>query len=354
MVHQNRTLTIMYSLIVIFIISSIIVIILAQKYKPIVAQQIKQYYLNILFCILALIMGLRDTSVGVDTFGYLVIFEDISKTPFKTLISDFVYNSQEIGFVIYVKLLSLVWNNYQFYLFVSAFLFCFLFKRFIEHSTKDFCIASVIFLSIGIYLGAFNVFRQMFAVALLANAWLFFKEKRFIPTILISLLAMTFHVSSFCFIVSYVIYALKDRKKLIKIIPVLFLLIYVFFEMLLEKLAPYLTYYNNYLDNHKVIQDANLVIILWVIEIIVSLYFIYSNKTNSSYRFVGCMCIIYVLMNAIGLKFNYVERIGLYFSPFLILLFCNLSDVIKDRTTKDILFSGLFYLRFSYIDFNLE
>lgn len=312
-----------------------------QNYRPAIVVQIKRYYLNILFFILVLIMGLRGISVGVDTLNYLEIFEDISKASFNSLISGFFYGSQEIGFVVYVKLISLIWSNYQFYLLISAFLYCFLFKRFIEHSTKDYFIASIIFLSVGIYLGAFNMFRQMFAIALLINAWLYFKEKRFYLTILISLLAFTFHVSSIFFVIVYVIYALKDRVRIIRFIPLILLLVYGIFDILLDKFAPYLMHYNNYLDNHKTIQEANSVIMLWIIEVIISLYFIYKPQINSSYRFIGCMCMVYVLMNIIGLKFNYIERLGLYFSPFLILLFCNLSDIINNRIVKDILFIGI-------------
>ena len=331
----------MYIFIVIFIIIFIVAFCAILKCKRFAAIQVKRCGLNMLFLLLALVMGLRGISVGVDTENYGNIFNSIAKVPLDDIFSGFFYDSLEVGFVLYAKLISMIWNDYQFFLLVSAFLFCYLFKRFIEHSTNNYFIASVIFISVGIYLSAFNIYRQMLAVALLSNAWICFRDKHYTAVILITLLALTFHVSAFLFIIVYVIYALRNEKRIMKLIPLMLILLYGVFDLLLGKITLYLSHYNNYLDNHKTLQEANTVMILWFIVVSLSLFFIYRPKSDSFARFVGSMTLMYIFMNIIGLQFNYFERLGLYFSPFLIIIFCNLSDIIKNRYIKDILFIGL-------------
>ncbi len=328
----------MYYIIVLYIILSIIIYIAIQKYDQQSARNVKVILFNLLFVLLTLIMGLRGLSVGVDTINYLKIFNNIANTPLERLICNFFYDDLEIGFVIYTKIIACIWNNYQFFLLVSAFIFCWSFKRFIRHTTHDFFIASIIFTSIGIYLGAFNILRQMLAVAILSNAWIYLEKRKYLLTILFSLIALTFHFSSIIFTTVYVLYVIRNRLSLVRIFPIILVIFYFFFETILQDIAPFLGHYGNYMSNHKTVQEANSVIILWLIESLISVFFIYKSRLPSKFRFVGCAVLLYVLMNIIGLRFNYVERLGMYFSPFLIPLFCYLSDYIKNRTIKDLAF----------------
>ena len=331
----------MYVLVVIFVVLSIAVYVISRAYSPSASKQIKQYYLNILFLLLALIMGLRGVTVGADTDNYRQIFNDIASTSLNIANVGFFYDGIEIGFVMYTKILSIIWREYQFFLLISAVIFCFLMKRFIQHSTADYYIASVVFFSIGIYLSAFNIYRQMLAVAILANAWINFTEKQYAKAILLTLLSTTLHVSAIIFIVVYIAYLFRNNKIVMRAVPLLMILVYITFSDLIVSIAPFMEHYGNYMSNHKVIQEVNTVVILWLIEGAVSLFFIYKSSMSPMRQFLGNMTLMYVLMNLIGLKFNYVERLGLYFAPFLILLFCNLSDIIKNRNVKDVLFLGL-------------
>lgn len=330
----------MYNILVAFIVISIIIFCIVQKYSYHAANQVKLCYLDILFILLALIMGLRSISVGVDTINYKDIFTNIAITPLNRLLQiNPITNDIEIGFILYAKFISIIWSNYHFFLLISALIFCFLFRRFIKRTTKNYFIASVLFISIGTYLVAFNIYRQMLAVALLANGWLYFKDKKYVATFFLSLLAISFHTTAIIFVVAYLTYSWRN-SFLMKILPLITILLYISFETLLDSIAPIIAHYNNYLSNHKTLQEANTVIVLWVIETIIALYFIYKPDSNSLYKFIGNMSLLYVVFNLIGLRFNYIERLGLYFSPFIILSFCYLSDIIHKRNLKNIFFLG--------------
>ena len=331
----------MYALIVIYVAISIVTYVFSKAQNPLVSKQVKQFYLNSIFLLLSLIMGLRGVSVGTDTESYQQIFHRIASSPVSLDDIGFFNDSIEIGFLLYTKVLSLICNDYQFFLLISAFIFCFLMKRFIEYSTKDYFIASVIFFSIGIYLAAFNIYRQMLAVAFVTNGWIFFSERNYIKAVLVTVLAVTFHVSAIIYFLVYLAYYFKDNRIVMRVAPLMMVVVLVSFNFIIANIAPYIEHYRNYIGNQKTIQDANFVMILWLIECLVSLAFIYKPSMPPLRQFVGNMCLMYVLMNLIGLSFNYIERFGLYFAPFLILLFCNFSDVIKNRVAKDVLFLGM-------------
>lgn len=79
----------MYIFIVIFIIIFIVAFCAILKCKRFAAIQVKRCGLNMLFLLLALVMGLRGISVGVDTENYGNIFNSIAKVPLDDIFSGF-------------------------------------------------------------------------------------------------------------------------------------------------------------------------------------------------------------------------------------------------------------------------
>lgn len=79
--------------------------------------------------------------------------------------------------------------------------------------------------------------------------------------------------------------------------------------------------YNNYYSNQKEILEAGMVKIMWAIVTAISLYQIYFSRSKNRYYSVYAMAsLIFVAANVIGLIFNYIERLGMYFVPFVILM----------------------------------
>ena len=87
----------MYIFIVIFIIIFIVAFCAILKCKRFAAIQVKRCGLNMLFLLLALVMGLRGISVGVDTENYGNIFNSIAKVPLDDIFSGFyIYKAADL------------------------------------------------------------------------------------------------------------------------------------------------------------------------------------------------------------------------------------------------------------------
>lgn len=298
----------------------------------------RKIFLIPIFIFLFSIMGFRSVYVGVDTYTYSMMYNWVSNESFITLFADYFYDSIEIGYCLLAKVSSFVIDDYYFFQITVSFLFLFFIYKFILDNSNRFITASIIFISIGIYLSAFNITRQMLAVSIVANIYTYLRRNKPQKAFLLTLIALTIHVSSIISIFIYVIYYFKENKKMIFCILLSLCIFCLFFENAINIISNYFPVYSNYYSNQKQIQEANMVKVLWAIEFLMSIYILYRKRIfNSDKRFIAVMCLIYVVSNWIGLSFNYFERIGLYFSPFLILLFESYGDSLKRRS-----------LRFSY------
>ena len=70
--------------------------------------------------------------------------------------------------------------------------------------------------------------------------------------------------------------------------------------------------------------------VLWSIESMIAIFILQKkNRFSQDDRYVAMMSLLYVCLNIVALSFNYIERIGLYLSPFLIMLFDTFYLYIK-------------------------
>lgn len=281
----------------------------------------RDFFLVPLFLLLSLIMGFRAISVGVDTLNYYHTFMQISKMNFEDLLIGFTYDDAEIGYVIFIKLISMLFDDYFAFQIITSFLFCFFMIFFIRENAINYIISSVVFIAL-LYLLSFNISRQMLAVSMLAYGWCLYAKKKYKGAFLISLLSVSFHYSAVFFVVVYFVYYLRNNKFFVDLFPLLMLIFVILFDIVMSFVEKYFVYYSDYYGNTRDIQNANMSKYLWLLEFLMSLYIIYKNKVFDAYhKYIAMISMMSSVVNYISLSFNYFERIGLYLYPFLILLF---------------------------------
>ena len=138
----------------------------------------RDFFLVPLFLLLSLIMGFRAISVGVDTLNYYHTFMQISKMNFEDLLIGFTYDDAEIGYVIFIKLISMLFDDYFAFQIITSFLFCFFMIFFIRENAINYITSSVVFIAL-LYLLSFNISRQMLAVSMLAYGWCLYAKKKY-------------------------------------------------------------------------------------------------------------------------------------------------------------------------------
>lgn len=314
----------------------------------------KRIFFYVLLFSLSLVMGFRSLQVGTDTPNYMDVFKDVARVDLLKLHLHDTYK-EELPFAYLMKFCSYIINDYFFFQVVVSFVYCFGFLQFLFRFSSDFIFSSIIYMSCGLYLGSFNITRQMFVIMLLLWCWYYLIKSKYIKSALLFLVAIATHFTAITFSIAILCYFVaRKRPFLIQFLPLLIIPLIFSFDILF----PYMSVvfeerYFNYLDNHKGSQTAGGVVYLWGCIGVISLWCVYILKNKISFlpRLYGFFALIYVGSNIVGLQFNYFERIGLYFGPFVIFLYEAVAESFKNRQTEILFKIGVasFYIIYYFL-----
>jgi len=175
------------------------------------------------FAILLFFIGLRGY-IGTDFSQYVLFFEEIN-----TLgnLGSLDFLRFEPGFVIYSSLLKTIWDDYAFYVFVSALIdllaFYFVFKRF----SNSIVLAFIFFFTYhGLGLEC-DLLRNVKGIDFFLLSIPFLQDRKFVPYLLLNLLGATFHISSLIFIPCYFFLTHKFSVKTLILIVVIGNILYL-------------------------------------------------------------------------------------------------------------------------------
>lgn len=308
-----------------------------QKYKGrYVFHNRENLYLTVFFLSAALIMGLRNVSVGADTHNYSRYFEQISQSNWKQIIGNIrflKYDSLEIGYVTFVKICSILNENYIFSQLILSLFFCLSMAYFYKDNVKSKIILTTVFLGCGLYLLAFNINRQMIAVALTMLSWNCLLRQKKIRTVLLLLLAMTFHISAIVFLFAYFVYMFRKNKIALEVIITGVVIASINYRYVVNFISEFLSVYNRYFGNVRTKQTIGMSILLYGIILILAGYIFFNRgKFGNLECLYAIFSSVYVICNFIGVYFNYFERIGLYFLPFVVFEMDIIAKKIKAKS----------------------
>lgn len=314
-------------------------------------QKNRVIFMVFVFGFMGILMGIRGLSVGVDTEHYKSFYDIVSDMKFLDIVSNYYVASLEVGYAAFMKMCSVVLDNYFFFQIIHGFIFAGLSAKFLLDNSENIFISTIVFLGIGAYATAFNISRQMLAVILVANSWTYLKRRENFKAIIFVFLAAAIHVSAVIFFAAHLIYYFRNNKAIIRLIPIAIIICAVKYKQLIEFFSPFASVYRNYFRNESVIQTAGKVWIVWIIVLLIAFWTIYvSQMKNQEYLFVAIFSMIWVVCNIIGLSFNYFERLGLYFIPFVPVMFSYSKDYIKDTIVR---YLYMFFMNASFIAYFL-
>lgn len=262
-----------------------------------------------------LIMGLRDVSVGTDTVNYVAQFNTVCRTQRFDIIGLNRRLDIEYGYILYLKLISLLSHSPTVYLLITSFLICGLLFKFLYDNSKTPLLSILIILPETFLLG-FNIQRQILATVFVLTAWTLVTRHKYLKSLFLVLLAFSFHLTTVFALPIFAVYIFRKSKFIVRIIPLIFIMFLISFNMILSVFAGN-EIYANYMNNHKAIHQAGGIMLIWGIELFVCIYQIYFFKVMSFVRVWAVIGCVYVITNLIGLEFNYFERLGSYYLPFL-------------------------------------
>ena len=193
--------------------------------------------LVIFFGIYLLLIALRSQAVGSDTVVYADLFEKIGWTPWKEIFS---VRETEHGFSIYNKLLSLISEDPQILLIVTALITVIPLAILYYKESENALVSMALFLVFPVFIMNFSGLRQAIAIAIGSIAYFAVKRKKWLLFIALVLLAWTFHQSALILLALYPLYYAKLRPIHLPVLFSALVVVYVLRTPIYNAVLPFL------------------------------------------------------------------------------------------------------------------
>ena len=156
-----------------------------------------------------LLFVLRYKYVGGDTIGYVRFFQnEIRGYSFAELLNEDLMRT-EVGYSIYVKIISLFTDNYTVYFLINGIVIFGTLLHFSKKYTDNPFVFFFMFMTLGTYQFVETGLRQALAMMICLWAIDFLKNKKIIRFILLVALASLFHTSAWLFLLILPLFMIK-------------------------------------------------------------------------------------------------------------------------------------------------
>jgi len=300
------------------------------KYKKYQVSLHNIYYIFVSVILIAVI-GIRNISVGADTYVYFSHFQNLNSIKF---IKIFDYYKADYGFYIFTWILSRIIRNFNIYLIITASIYIIPITLLIKRESRYPLFSYILFFCFGFFTLALSTIRQYIAIGICITAYLNLKNKKIISILLI-IIASTFHISAVIFIFIIVIDKIKNNwRAILSGILILFALSLVLKNTLI---GLYLSISMKEYSSYEV--GGNLMVIFIFLNIILGIIY-------KKHFFKNNNVMLFIIISLAGIifsstRFNLaVMRLYLYYFVFIIIYIPNIVFYIHDHITKYFLMFG--------------
>jgi hypothetical protein len=293
----------------------------------------KRVYLTLSFLIITLVVGLRASSVGIDTPNYIRSFVAINQNKQVTI-------SAEVVSDIVRWLCSRVSNKPTFYLLFLSTLTSYLFAKFIYEKSED------VVLSLIVYLGFFfaqsmNLMDQWLAMGFGINALAQFQKGKTRKAILLAVSAALTHTTAIVMFVFPLFARFRNKKRAMWLFIIGSAIFITFNDILLRLIVQALPQYSQYVYGRRygVGGVSTAKIIIYIMILLVILFLIYlkpsnlnDEEKNEMYEYASFLSLA-IAFSIAGARYTYMNRVAYYFSITLIV---SLPGIINRISIKKI------------------
>lgn len=321
------------------------------------------FFLFISYIIFILFSAFRVIDIGlggIDALAYKNIFHNVSGN----IIESLNYQFYEPGYATIIWFAKTLSDNYSFALtIIYSIMFLFLIRIIKEISWSKYTPISI-FLLLTLWLSSFNTVRTILAIFIATSVYIFLSKREYKRALLLTIFAISIHVSSVILIpIIFIVYMIDKKSKfsILKLISMIIILtlIFLFSIAIIENLIEG-TRYEAYLYNE-------VIILAWGTYLISFISFIFSLikykeliKLNQINKVLVIVLPISLSLIIVQINFPIAYRMVLFFIPILYIIIPDIIRSYKIKTTKDFIYFpikiGLFlYLIYRlYIYFTLE
>ena len=310
-----------------------------------------KFFTFLLVAVLSLFAGLRNPSVGTDTFNYIYRFALNLPLRYNGFL-DLLKN--EYGYLLLEKFISFFFNEYWVLLIVISVLVNSTYIISVKKLSINVTISIFTYIVLGVYLFHFNGARQAIAAAIYSMSLIHIKSRSFKKYLFIVLLASLFHKTALVTLPIYFIVNGKLNLKKMSLLT-LYTIFFTYFIWGLLRVVPesFSARYLAYEDRGS----RGAVLLTIYFTIITFFLILIRNKIRKQFRedynfylnIVIVHTLIYVLVFMLGQDVN-ILRLSLYFSIGFILIWPLVFRSLPSNTYPILVFLfSIVHLVFYYV-----
>lgn len=306
-------------------------------------------YLLFICIILTLFLGFRANHVGLDMKNYEDFFNLASNSSFSYLFKNVQF---ELGFKIYTKIISLFFNNYSIFIFITSLLSMIGVYDFIKENSKNYFASIYLFITFNFYIYLFCTLRQVLAISILLLSTRFIKSKDFRKFILLVLLATLFHKTAIVFSIVYFIPYIKLTKEKINYFCIGALILFLIKNPLIDFFTSvFYSQYENYMDT----SGTGYTTLFLFFGLLIGIIYIFKNfklSEKNNQLFIG-MLMITIPLQILATTQGLIARLTLYFSISILILIPNVLENEKNENFKNVLYFFYYVSLFFFYYFEI-
>lgn len=280
----------------------------------------------------------RAPEIGNDTSVYMNLFEIAKRYSLVELLSN-MGSRFETGFLAYLYMISHIFSNAQWLLIISSTIVFAILGRYLYKYAIDPAFSIFLFVAMRYYFFFMSNVRQAVAMAIILVAYELINNRQYIRSVLLILLAASFHSTAIIFLVAIPMSFLQFKRRYILILGASLLVIILGWNSVVNiALRHTPIYYEMYLTSSYMTNANNLANVLNLLVVSLLGIVIYrSVKSEEGFLELHKEYVYYPLMavyfSILSLRFSMFARMQYYFSIFLLVMFAN--SLIINRHAKN-------------------
>lgn len=288
---------------------------------------------------LMLLSALRSINIGNDTKIYHNLYNTIKGLDLSQAIR-LLSSRWETGFIVFIKAVSKLGSNPQILVVCTAIIFFLILSRVYIDYSKNIWLSIFLFVTMRYYFFTMSNIRQTLAFTFIIIAYEFLQKKDYLTTILLTVLASLFHLSSAIFFLLIIVDRFGWKSKMSYVTFIVIIIIFLSWDRILNLMyrfipSQYINYFNTsyYLEANNIANLMNFAVILVITILIFYEQRKFRNNENVSTIdiYIPVLSIVFALF---AIKFTMFARCQYYFSIFLTIMLPNTLKSMKSSRKR--------------------
>lgn len=303
---------------------------------------------NIISIILFIVAAFRDVNVGGDLNNYLNVFGYVND--YNNIVELTVFSlgsGYEIGFVYLCKLISLIYNNEHFFIFVTTFLSLIGPFIFIKRFSNSAVTSLFIYILLGFYNISFNSVKQSIAISFVLIALYWLLNDKLKHAILFYVIACFFHTSAIFSCLYYFLFKIKMKENMLKVMMLIMGCVVILGQFIINYSISFI--FQKYADNETEMMTSGTGygLLFMYISVFCFCYYLFmhscDNKKTLTVVLINAMFLAVIFQTSATLMAA-LTRLTLYFYIPVCVLLPNLYSTLKRENKIRLAYRSLLIL----------